>query len=118
MRVIVVIASSTRGTTPRDGTPPVINPCPSTQDQDEKASMRPLQDTAISYSSTLTLSTSAQRYGSGARHRRNGYHTLPKMLPSLKQTNNAQSNNAPQLNSDESHSSGIAFGIGVLTLNA
>src|SRR5690349_12754841 len=40
MRVIVVIASSTRGfTTPRDGTPPVINPCPSTQDQDEKASV-------------------------------------------------------------------------------
>ena len=36
MRVIVVIASSTRGfTTPRDGTPTVINPCPSTQDQDE-----------------------------------------------------------------------------------
>jgi hypothetical protein len=34
-----VIASSTRGfTTPRDGAPPVINPCPSTQDQDEKAS--------------------------------------------------------------------------------
>jgi hypothetical protein len=31
-----VIASSTRGfTTPRDGTPTVINPCPSTQDQDE-----------------------------------------------------------------------------------
>jgi hypothetical protein len=40
MRVIVVIASSTRGfTTPRDGTPTVINPCPSTQDQDEKASV-------------------------------------------------------------------------------
>jgi hypothetical protein len=38
MTVIVVIASSTRGfTTPRDGTPPVINPCPSTQHQDEKA---------------------------------------------------------------------------------
>jgi hypothetical protein len=40
MRVIVVIASLTRGfTTPRDGTPTVINPCPSTQDQDEKASL-------------------------------------------------------------------------------
>ncbi len=40
MRVIVVIASPTRGfTTPRDGTPTVINPCPSTQDQDEKASV-------------------------------------------------------------------------------
>src|SRR6516162_9717059 len=31
------VASSTSGfTTPREGTPPVINPCPSTQDQDEK----------------------------------------------------------------------------------
>ena len=41
MRVIVVIASSTRGfTTPRDGTPTGINPCPGTQDQDEKASHR------------------------------------------------------------------------------
>src|SRR6266702_6127390 len=40
MRVIVVIASSTRSfPTPRDGTPTVINPCPSTQDQDEKASV-------------------------------------------------------------------------------
>jgi hypothetical protein len=40
MRVIVVIASPTTGfTTPRDGTPTVINPCPSTQDQDEKASV-------------------------------------------------------------------------------
>src|SRR6266851_2328843 len=41
MRVIVVIASPTRGfTTPRDGTPTVINPCPSTQDQDEKPHCR------------------------------------------------------------------------------
>ena len=33
-----MIASSTRGfITPRDGTPPVINPCPTTQDQGERA---------------------------------------------------------------------------------
>ena len=48
MRVIVVIASSTRGfTTPRDGTPPVINPCPSTQDQDEKASLSEAGSSAL-----------------------------------------------------------------------
>jgi hypothetical protein len=40
MMRIVVIASSTRGfAAPRDGTPPVINPCPSAQDQDEKRSL-------------------------------------------------------------------------------
>jgi hypothetical protein len=37
---IVVIASSTRGfTTLRAATPPVINPCSTTQDQDEKSSL-------------------------------------------------------------------------------
>jgi hypothetical protein len=52
MTVIVVIASSARGfTTPRDGTPPVINPCPSTQAQDEKASVPPRCGSASSRSS-------------------------------------------------------------------
>jgi hypothetical protein len=44
MKVVVVIASSTRGfTTPRAAAPAVINPYPSTQDQDEKGSLPTLR---------------------------------------------------------------------------